>query len=411
LNERFEFSDRDRELAFLPLSHAYGRVSGYWVQSHGAKVYYCDDPKKVMSYLQEVQPTFMVGVPRLYEKIHAAAQHRLQGASPLKKKLFSWALAAGITQQLALYKGETVNALQSLQFLVADNLVLQKIRNLLGGRIRFLSAGGAPLAKEIELFFFSCGIFIAQGYGLTETSPTISCNSPASFKFGSTGKPITGCEVKIAEDGEILARGSNVTKGYFHKPAANQDAFDPDGWFHTGDIGYLDTDGFLFVTDRKKELIVTSGGKKIAPQMIEKYLGSDYYMDQVACIGDRRTFISALVVPNFEALESYFKENGIIFSGPEAMVADSRVVEFIKSRINSYADRFADYEKVKAFRLLSRAFSIEKGEITPTFKIRRKVVEARYEALIESMYRTQASQADEAKPDVQQPLEHCSGLT
>jgi long-chain acyl-CoA synthetase len=386
IDQFFPLDQNDVDLEFLPLSHAYARISSYWVQSHGAQTYYCDDPKKVVSYLQEVRPTFMVGVPRFYEKVYAAAQHKLNHASRMERQLFFWALKVGQSWHEAHYNHRPASLTTRLQFLAADRLVLKKIRTLLGGRIRYFSAGGAPLSKEIEEFFFSCGIFIAQGYGLTETSPIISCNRLGSFKFGSTGQPIPGCQVNIADDGEILVKGINVTQGYYHRPDANQEAFDAEGWFHTGDIGRLDEEGFLYVTDRKKDLIVTANGKKIAPQKVEKYLGSDYYMEQVLCLGDRRKYITALIVPAFDAVEEHFKEQGIVFPSREAMIADERVLNFIQSRIDLYASNFAEFEQVKRFRLLPREFSMERGEITPTLKIRRKVVLSNYAPLIDAMY-------------------------
>jgi long-chain acyl-CoA synthetase len=391
IDQFFPLDQNDVDLEFLPLSHAYARVSCYWVQSHGAQTYYCDDPKKVVSYLQEVRPTFMVGVPRFYEKIYAAAQHKMNHASFLERQLFAWALKLGRSWHEAHFNHRSASLTTRLQFLLADRLVLQKIRGLLGGRIRYFSAGGAPLSKEIEEFFFACGIFIAQGYGLTETSPIISCNRMGSFKFGSTGQPIPGCDVKIADDGEILVKGINVTPGYFHRPEANRETFDAEGWFHTGDIGRLDEEGFLYVTDRKKDLIVTANGKKIAPQKVEKYLGSDYYIEQVVCFGDRRKYITALIVPAFDAVEEHFKEQGLVFPSREAMIADERVMDFIQSRINLYASNFADFELVKSFRLLPREFSMDQGEITPTLKIRRKVVQSNYAPLIEAMYHNASS--------------------
>lgn len=386
LDEGFPMDDKNVALCFLPLSHAYEKCSDYWVQTHGASIYYCDDPSRIIEYFQEVRPTYMVGVPRLYEKMYGAIYDKLEQASPLKKKLFNSSVAVGKEYNLRRLRGEFISPLLRLRYVLAYSLVLKKIRGLLGGRLNFFSAGGAPLSHTIEEFFVSAAIFIGQGYGLTETAPCIAANNPGRFKFGSVG-PLFSCNrVRIAEDGEILVRGENVTRGYHNKPEQTRAAFMEDGWFKTGDIGFVDEEGFLFITDRKKDIIVTAGGKNVAPQMIESCLGSDFYVEQVLSIGDRRKFISALVVPAFDALEDYARRSGISFAGREELVKRPEIIEFYARRFEDAMAGFSHAEKVKKFTLLPKGFTIDDGEITPTMKIKRKVVEERYRDIIDAMY-------------------------
>jgi long-chain acyl-CoA synthetase len=387
LDQRLHFSEDDIEICFLPLSHAYGKTSGYWVQSHGAAVYYCEDPKKIIEYFQEVRPTYMCGVPRLYEKIYAAVQEKLEHASSSKRALFRWAVAVGKSYHYRRLKHGSVPALLRLKHLAAEKLVLGKIRALLGGRLNFFSAGGAPLAAEIEEFFFAANVFITQGYGLTETSPMITCNYPGKFKFGTPGTVIVNSQISIADDGEILVRGANVMKGYYRKPAQTREAFTEDGWFRTGDVGYVDDEGFLHITDRKKDIIITAQGKNIAPQGIESLLGQDHFIEQVAVIGDRRKYVAALVVPAFDALRDWARRNGIEKTGNEDLVKDPRVIDFYRARIDALTAYLAQYEKIRRFTLVPNEFTQERGEITPTMKIKRKALEEHYTDLIEGMYR------------------------
>lgn len=387
LDRRLVFSEDDIELCFLPLSHVYGKTSSYWVQSHGASVYYCEDPKKIIEYFQEVRPTYMCGVPRLYEKIYAAVQEKLEQASSAKRGLFRWAVAAGKDYHYRRLKHRTIPALLRIKHLVAEKLVLKKIRDLLGGRLNFFSAGGAPLAAEIEEFFFAANIFITQGYGLTETSPMITCNYPGKFKFGTPGTVIVNSEIRIDDDGEILVRGANVMKGYFRKPVQTREAFTEDGWFRTGDIGHVDDEGFLHITDRKKDIIITAQGKNIAPQGIESLLGQDHFIEQVAVVGNGRKYVTALVVPAFEALREWARRNGLERTGNEDLVKDPRVIGFYRARIDVISANLAQYEKIKKFTLVPGEFTQEKGEITPTMKIKRKVLEDHYGDVIDAMYR------------------------
>jgi long-chain acyl-CoA synthetase len=268
---------------------------------------------------------------------------------------------------------------------LADRLVLRKIRDIVGGDKNFFSAGGAPLAKEIEEFFLDIGLLVCQGYGLTETAPMISYNTPQHFKFGTVGRPAPGCRVRIGRDGEIQVKGPNVMLGYYNNPEATEAVFE-DGWFKTGDVGVIDAEGFLVITDRIKDLIITSGGKNIAPQRIETAVGKDHYIEQITTIGDRRKFISALIVPSFEAIENVAREKGITFRSREELVQHPEIIAFFRERIDQQSSDLARYETIKAFTLLPREFSQDSGEITPTQKIRRNVVEQHFGPEIEAMY-------------------------
>ncbi len=382
----FPMGENDIELVFLPLSHVYGKASMYWIHSKGATEYFCYDTNKIVEYFQEVKPTYMVGVPRLYEKMYAAIFAKLETASPLKKKLFMWGVKTGKEYRFITIEGKSPSIGLRIKHAIAYKLVLSKIRDLLGGRLNFFSAGGAPLAKEIEEFFFSANIFIAQGYGLTETAPCGSFNTPANFKFGTVGKPIPGNDIKIAEDGEILIKGDNVMKGYYNKPETDKEVFTKDGYFKTGDIGIIDKDGYLVITDRKKDIIITAGGKNVAPQNIESRIGKDFYIEQIVVIGEKQKYITALIVPSFDALQEYAKQNKIEFSSKEDLIKNPAIIEFYKQRIETQSEGLAQFEKIQKFELLPEEFSIEKGEITPTMKIKRKVINTNFKDTIKKMY-------------------------
>ena len=382
---QFNVGPGDRSLCFLPLSHVYERAWSFYVFVCGAENNYLANPKEVIAAMSEVWPTVMVSVPRLYEKIYAAAFHGLDQGSGLKKKLFHWSIGVGQRYQYALKDKGSAGSGLSLQHKLADKLVLSKVRDVVGGPKNFFSAGGAPLSQTIEEFFFAAGLLVCEGYGLTETSPIVTYNTPKAFKFGTVGKPILECEIKIAGNGEILVKSPSVTQGYYNKPEATAEAI-KDGWFHTGDVGEFDDEGFLRITDRIKDLIITSGGKNIAPQKIETVYAKDHFIEQFIAIGDRRKFISALVVPNFEALEAYAGEQDIAYSSREELVENEDVHAFYKERIDGRSQELARYEQVKTFKLLPEAFTQETGELTPTQKIKRKVVAEKHTAQIEAMY-------------------------
>jgi long-chain acyl-CoA synthetase len=387
IDERFNVGTNDKSLCFLPLSHAYERCWSYYIFYSGAENNYLSDPKQIVRYMPMVKPTTMVSVPRLYEKIYSTVYDKLEKASPAKKILFNWAVKTGKKYQYKKKDHKIVFPLLELEHAFADKMVLSKIRDAVGGKKNFFSAGGAPLSKDIEEFFFAAGLLVCQGYGLTETAPVISCNAPNDFKFGTVGKPVLGCQVKIGEDGEILVKGGNIMKGYHNKPNETKEVFTEDGWFKTGDVGVFDEDGFLRITDRIKDLVITAQGKNVAPQHIETMIGKDHYIEQIAVIGDKRKFISALVVPSFPALQEYAKQNNIAYSSREELVKNSEIIKFYQERIKKLSDELADYEKIKRFTIMSHEFSQETGELTPTQKIMRKSVTQKYKDIIDDMYK------------------------
>jgi long-chain acyl-CoA synthetase len=385
LDERFEFGPEDRSLCFLPLSHVYERCWSYFVFRSGAANVYLRDPKDAVTAMPEVRPTAMVSVPRLYEKVYAAVQGRVAKGSPARQRLFRWALGVGSAFEYASRTGRPVGPALRLKHALADRLVLSKVREAVGGEKNFFSAGGAPLAKEIEEFFLSVGLLVCQGYGLTETSPMVTCNSPGAFRFGTVGRPIPGCEVRIAESGEVQVRGENVMKGYWGKPAETAAAFE-DGWFRTGDVGVLDPDGYLRITDRIKDIIITSQGKNVAPQHVEGMLSGHPLLEQVVVVGDRRNFLSALIVPNFPALEERARQDGIPFASREELVNRPEVEAIYERILRERSGELAGYEQIKRFKVLHRELTQEAGEVTPTLKVRRRVVEQHFDALIDAMY-------------------------
>ncbi|KAA3614830.1 MAG: long-chain fatty acid--CoA ligase [Calditrichaeota bacterium] len=381
----FDVSNKDSSLCFLPLSHVYERMWSYYVYYKGATHTYLEDPRKVIETMQEIKPTALVSVPRLYEKIYAAVMNSQEEASSIKKKLFQNAIAVGHDYYTKTRKNETVSTGLKAKHKLYDKLVLSKIRKVVGGDKNFFSAGGAPLEKEIEQFFFDCGLLICQGYGLTETSPMVSANTPLSFKFGTVGKPVPGCEVRIGENGEVQVKGPLVMKGYYNNPKATAEVMDGE-WFKTGDVGEFDDEGYLRITGRIKEIIITSGGKNIAPLRIETLVGKDFFIEQIIAIGDKRNFISALVVPSFEGLESWAKKKEILYHSIEDLVNHPAVISFYEKRIELQSKLLAQYETIKKFKLLHKPFTIEEGGITPTLKLKRDQIHKKFKDLIDSMY-------------------------
>jgi len=380
-------NENDVSLCFLPLSHVFERAWTYYVISKGMVNTYLDDPSKIVEAIREVRPTIMCAVPRFYEKIYAAVNQRLESASPYKRRMFAWALRVGAEYGDRKKDKRPIPPALRLKHAAADALVLKKIREIVGGRVRFFPCAGAPLSEEIEAFFYAAGLFVCYGYGLTETCATVSCHEPHFFRFGAVGKPLPGVEVKIDEaSSEILVRGGNVMKGYYKKPRATAEVFTEDGWFRTGDAGRFEDNGELRITDRIKDLMKTSGGKYIAPQAAETLLGADPYIEQAAIIGDQRKFVTALVVPCFEALEAYAREHGIAAASRDELLGKPEIVAFYGKRIDAATAEFARFEKIKRFTLMPREFTVDEGEITPTLKIRRKVVADKYKDLIDRMY-------------------------
>jgi len=333
----------------------------------------------------------MVSVPRLYEKVYAGVLANVASEPPLKQKIFNWALDNGRQASQFRISGRQVPTWLNVKYGVASKLVFSKVNEKLGGRLRFFFSGGAPLASEIAEFFNAMGVTILEGFGLTETSPVLTVNRPDAMKFGSVGQPLPGIEVRIADDGEILARGPNIMMGYWNRPEETAEALEG-GWFHTGDVGRID-DGFLFITDRKKDLIVTAGGKNIAPQNIENALKLDRFIEQAAVLGDRQKYVAALIVPAFEELEPWAADLGIDSGDRAALVADERVNKMMKQRVDDALADFDRHERVTKFVLLPEEMTEESGLLTPTLKVKRKEVASRFARQIEGMYSEQSESA------------------
>jgi long-chain acyl-CoA synthetase len=393
-SEVIPFSDKDTVLSFLPLSHVLERMVTFTYLFKGCSIAYAESIETVGENLLEIKPHIMVSVPRVFEKIYSKVMDNVLQSSALKRKIFFWAVKVGREYGRMKLQNRHISGWLQLRKNIAHKLVFSKIIEKTGGRVRFFVSGGAPLSKDIAEFFYAMGLIVLEGYGLTETSPVISVNTPDHIKFGTVGKPIPDVEVKIAEDGEILTRGPHVMKGYYKMDDETEEVF-KGGWFHTGDIGHLDEEGFLVITDRKKDIIVTAGGKNVAPQPIENMLKTNPYVSQVMVLGDKRKFVSALIVPDFEKLEDYAKFNNIPFENTSELVRDKRVINFMQSEVERSTPGLSSYEKVKKIALLDRDFEIEKGEITPTLKVKRNIVEKRYAELIEYLYREDLDMEEE----------------
>ncbi len=377
---------RDVALTFLPLSHIFERAVWYLYAYYGTRIVYAESIEKVAANLAEVKPTVMTSVPRMFEKLYARIIEKGLAAGFPNKQIFLWSLGVGKRWAVKKDKGDRIGFWLSLQHKIADELVFTKWREALGGRIRTLISGGAPLAPEIGYAFFGAGILILQGYGLTETSPSMTCTTPEHNRIGTVGRVIDGVSVKIEEDGEILVKGKTVMRGYFNRPDINEEAFTSDGWFRTGDIGQFDEDGFLTITDRKKDLIKTSGGKYVAPQPLESLIKSSRFVSQVVVVGNNRKFISALVVPNLEMLKSYAELKGIRYTNVEELLNNPKVVDLIHRQIEKSAPDLAKYERIKKVALIGKEMTIESGELTPTQKPRRMIIEKKYADLIDKLY-------------------------
>ena len=381
----FPITKDDIFLSFLPLCHIFERMAGYYTAlAAGCTIYYAESIEKVATNLQEAKPTLMTSVPRLFERIQSRIIKNVESQSVTKQKIFYWALEIG-RQFIAAKKKGSVPIALGAKHRIADKLVFKKLRERTGGRLRFFISGGAALSRELGEFFEAAGIQIVEGYGLTESSPVIAANRPDDYKFGTVGKPLPGVEVKIASDGEILARGPNIMKGYFKKKKETEETV-IDGWLHTGDIGVFDSDGFLMITDRKKHLFKTSAGKYIAPTPIENIFLTSKYIDQFVLIGDRRTFLSALIVPDYEALKEFADAHKIPYTDESELTGHEKIYKLIEDDMSKLQKKLANYERVRKFALLDKPFTIESGEITPSLKIKRKVVEEKYNYLIEQMY-------------------------
>jgi long-chain acyl-CoA synthetase len=383
----FSFTAEDECLSFLPLSHIFERMFGHYCMFHaGVVINYAESIDAVPANMGEIRPHLMASVPRLYEKIYARVLDNVRIASPLRKRIFAWGRRVGEQWAELTIEKRSVPAGLRAQKILADRLVFAKLRQRTGGRIRFFISGGAPLSSEIARFFYAAGLPILEGYGLTETSPVMAVNTFQHHRLGTVGRALPDVEIRIAQDGEIVTRGPNVMCGYFNKPEATAEALDEEGWFHTGDIGMLDADGFLSITDRKKDLIVTAGGKNIAPQPIENLAKSSKFVATAVMIGDRRPFPVMLVVPNAAQVKGWAVHKGLPDGDLEQLLALPEVRQKIEREVRMTLRDLAQFEMPKRLLLLARDFTVEAGELTPTLKVRRRIVEQRHRAAIEALY-------------------------
>ena len=392
--ENFGFSEKDVPLSVLPLSHVFERTGMYLYIFNGMAVHYAESIEKAPDNLREVRPTMFVGVPRIFEKVYAKAKMQAAEKSRVKERIFDWAIDTAKEYSMKLETGGQIPRMLGVKHAIADKLVYSKFRDFFGGRLRFCITGGAALSDSIFLIFTGSGVAIHQGYGLTETSPVISTNNPIDVRLGTVGKPIRNVSVRIAADGEVETIGPNVMLGYYNKPEATRDAFTEDGWFRTGDIGEIDGDGFLRITDRKKELFKTSGGKYIAPSPIEQMIKGSRFVSQAVLIGNDRKFASALIVPDFEQLASHGRGKGWDTADPGELCESAEVVEFFHRQLEEHCEGLSRFETVKRIALLSEELTVEGGELTPTLKIKRRVINEKYEEIIERIY----TDAEKEKP-------------
>lgn len=383
----FSFDSTDACISFLPLSHITARALDYVMYNHGAQVAYCSQFDKLPESMLQIRPTVIVGVPRVFEKIRQAVEGKA-ALSPVKKRLLAWAVQLGAHHRDAVYDRRRPSA---PLWKLADKLVYAKVRAAFGGRVHTFISGGAPLGIDTARWFASVGIALYEGYGLTETSPVIALNSPVSHRMGSVGRPLPNVELRFAADGELLVRGPSVFAGYWDKPAEDAEHFDSGGWFHTGDIAHLDADGFLFITDRKKELLKTSGGKLVAPQPIENKLKANILVAHAALVGDKHKFVCALIAPNFTALEDWLRQQGIPATDRTAIVTHERVKAHYHSIVQQANAGLANFESVKRFRLVVEEWTQESGELTPSMKLKRRVISERYAAVIAELYADEAT--------------------
>lgn len=377
-----EFQTGDVALSFLPLSHVFERLVDYYYWLFGVSIAYAESIDKVADNLLEVQPHYMVSVPRLFEKIYA----KVMGATGVKRKLVMWAKKVGEEAAELELAGRSVTGGLAFRRRLADRLVFSKLRERTGGRLRAAISGGAPLSFDVAKFFFAAGLPVFEGYGLTETSPVLCANRPGRVRLGTVGQAVPGTELRIDTNGEILARGPQIMKGYWKQESATNEVLDADGWFHTGDVGVIDGEGFLRITDRIKNILVTAGGKNIAPQPIENEVATSPFIAQVVMLGDKRAFPTLLVVPDFENLTPWARERGIEVTDHERLSQHPQVRELLEREAFDRLGAFARYEVPKKIAVIPSEFSIDSGELTPTLKVKRRVVEDRYSSVIEGMY-------------------------
>ncbi len=376
----------DISMSVLPYSHVFARMVDHYLMPYvGATIAIAENMDSLVANLGEVKPTVLPCVPRFYEKMRARVQESAAAGSPLKKRIFDWAFRVGYEMGHCRQEGSEPGFGLRVRYGLATRLVFRKLHQRLGGRMRLFISGGAPLPQDVAEFFLAAGWLVIEGYGLTETSPVITVNREDAFRFGTVGTPIEGIEVRIADDGEILCRGHNVMKGYYGNDEATAEAIE-DGWFHTGDIGVIEEGGFLRITDRKKDILVTAGGKNLAPQPIEGALKQSPYIAEIVLVGDGRPFVAALVTPEREQVKRYCEEKGSPVEDLKAMAASPLVVELLQSEVDRLSGDFARYEKIRKIAVLPAEFSVAGGELTPTLKVRRRVVLDRYQGQIERLY-------------------------
>ncbi len=377
----------DVTVSFLPLSHILQRMVDYLFFHTGTTIGYARDITTVVEDMATIRPTVVVSVPRVYEKIY----NGVMDARGLKKRIITWAV--GVADRVADLRlaGGQASGVLAAKYALADKLVFSKVKAAVGGRLRFFVSGGGPLEPTLNRFFYSIGMTVLEGYGLTETSPVTNVNTLEDFLIGTVGPPVPGTEIRIAEDGEILVRGPQVMKGYYNKPEATAEVIDPERWFSTGDIGEIDEHGYLKITDRKKDIIVTAGGKNVAPQPIENRLKAIPLIEQAVMIGDKRKYISLLVVPSFGALEAWAGENGIDASSRTDLVSHPKVLEYVESRVASALTDFASFETPKRVAILETDFTIDNGCLTPTLKVKRRVIQEQFKDVIDGLYQDEAA--------------------
>jgi long-chain acyl-CoA synthetase len=383
---RLAFNPQDTVLSILPLSHIYERGAMYMYLHHGSKVFFAESIEKIGDNMREIRPTVVTAVPRLYEKIYARIKERAAEGGRVKASLLMWAVGVGKRWAYHVVWKQPVPRLLAARHKLAMRLVFSKWREATGGRIRLFTAGGAALPEELGLIFYGAGLAIIEGYGLTETSPVIAVNDPLDPRPGTVGRPIREVEVRIAEDGEVETRGPNVMLGYFNKPEETAAVFTADGWFKTGDIGTLDAEGYLRITDRKKELFKTSGGKYVAPQPIEQRIKQSRFVNQVVLVGNGRKFAAALIVPDWEMLRSYAQLKGLDIKTPAEFCRHPRILDLFQRQVDSLTQDLSRFETVKRVALLERELTVAGGELTPTLKVKRRIVDEKYRDVIDRIY-------------------------
>ena len=386
-SEAMAIEDHFVTLLFLPLAHVFARLIVYTCLKRAITIAFAEEFAKVPQNLREIRPHYIASVPRVFEKVYDTINSGVKKAGGLKEKLFNWSLDVGLRVSRLKQQNKRVPTGLGLKYALATRLVFRKIQAAFGGRMEWAISGAAPLNKNIAEFFHACGILIVEGIGMTENTSFSNINRIDNNKFGTVGPVGPGIEMKVTDDGEILFRGPNVMQGYFKNPDATAETIDQEGWLHSGDIGEIDEDGFLKITDRKKDLIITAGGKNVAPQRVERTLRMSAYISQVVAVGDKRKFISALVTLDPENVSRWCRENGVSYDSFEELAASPKINELIESEVEEHNKELASFESVKKFRIIPKDFSIEGGELTPSLKIKRKVVVQNYDSLIEEMYR------------------------